>query len=98
MITKEVQIKNHSDFKRICQKGRVKFETLSLSRNAVGGRLYVGMIRRITKADTTGVYLAAEGDDTRGSYLGFDKAGDWIFEGNVAKNTKFGYSYKLIEG
>lgn len=99
MITKsKIQIKNHSDFRRICQKGKVKFETLTLADNAVGTRLWVGMVRSIKKVDTTGVYLALPDDDSRGSFLGFDKAADWVFEGDVAKNTKFGYSYKLIEG
>lgn len=98
MIATEIQIKNHAHFKRILQEGKVKLETLTLVNFISGGRLYVGMVRHIKKADTTGVYLALEGDDSRGSFLGYDKASDWVFEGNVAKNIKVGYSYKLIEG
>jgi hypothetical protein len=91
-------IKNHAHFKRLLQEGRVKVETVTLANHISGGRLWVGMIRHIKKADTTGVYLALEGDDSRGSFLGYEKASDWVFEGNLAKNIKVGYSYKLIEG
>lgn len=91
-------IKNHADFKRILQTGKVKVETVSLANHVSGGRLWVGMIRHIKKADTTGVYLALEGDDSRGSFLGYDKASHWEFEGDLAKNTAVGYSYRLIEG
>jgi hypothetical protein len=93
-----IVIQNHAHFKRILKEGKVKLETLSLTNLVSGGRLYVGMVRYIKKADTTGVYLAQEGDEGRGSFLAYDKASDWVFEGNVAKNTKFGYSYKLLEG
>ena len=101
----QIQITNHAHFKRILQGGKVKLETLALARgfNALPpsvqeGRLYVGMVRYIKKADTTGVYLALEGDESRGSFLGYDKAKDWVFNGNIATNTKFGYSYKLTRG
>jgi UDP-N-acetylmuramate-alanine ligase len=104
-IENPIEIKNHAHFKRILQEGKVKLETLALARgfNALPpsvqeGRLYVGMVRHIKKADTTGVYLAAEGDESRGSFLGYDKAKDWVFDGNIATNTKFGYSYKLLRG
>ena len=91
-------IKNHAHFKRLLQEGRVKVETVTLANHISGGRLWVGMVRYVKKADTTGVYLALEGDDSRGSFLGYEKASDWVFEGNLAKNIKVGYSYKLIEG
>jgi len=94
----KIVIKNHAHFKRLLQEGRVKVETVTLANHVSGGRLWVGMVRHITKADTTGVYLALEGDDSRGSFLGYEKASDWVFEGNLAKNIKVGYSYKLIEG
>lgn len=94
----EIVIKNHAHFQRLLKSGNVKVEIVKLANNAVGGRLWVGMVRHVQKADTTGVYLQLEGDDSKGSFLGYDKASDWIFEGNIAKNTKFGYAYKLIEG
>lgn len=93
-----IQIQNHAHFKRILKEGKVKLETITLANNVSGGRLRVGMVRYIKKADTTGVYLAEEGDEGRGSFLGYDKASDWVFNGNIAKNITFGYSYKLIEG
>lgn len=100
-----IQIKNHAHFKRILKEGKVKLETLALARgfanlppSVQGGRLYVGMVRYIKKADTTGVYLAVEGDESRGSFLGYDKAYDWVFDGDIATNIKFGYSYKLTKG
>ena len=100
-----IQIRNHAHFKSILKEGKVKLETLALARgfsalpsSVQEGRLYVGMVRYIKKADTTGVYLAVEGDESRGSFLGYDKAVDWVFDGNIATNTKFGYSYKLTKG
>lgn len=100
-----IAIINHANFKRILKEGKVKLETLELSygfQNSPSsiqeGRLYVGMVRYIKKADTTGVYLAVEGDESRGSFLGYDKANDWVFSGDIATNTKFGYSYKLTKG
>lgn len=100
-----IQIRNHAHFKSILKEGKVKLETLALARgfNALPssvqkGRLYIGMVRYIKKADTTGVYLALEGDESRGSFLDYDKAKDWVFDGNIATNTKFGYSYKLTKG
>jgi hypothetical protein len=97
-IENPIEIKNHAHFKRILQEGKVKLEILTLANHISGGRLHVGLVRYIKKADTTGVYLAAEDDDSRGSFLGYDKAKDWVFDGNIATNTKVGYSYKLLRG
>ena len=83
------------DFKKALTVG-TKVETLALATGVKGGRLNVGDVRTIIKTNTVGVYLATEGGGVSGSFLGFDKAGDWKFEGNVATNTKFGYSYKVI--
>ncbi len=88
-------MKTLSDFKKVLTVG-TKVETLQLATGVKGGRLNVGDVRTIIKANTVGVYLATEGDGPSGSFLGFDKAGDWKFEGNVATNTKFGYAYKVI--
>lgn len=88
-------MKTLADFKKALTVG-TKVETLALSTLVKGGRLNVGDVRTIIKANTVGVYLATEGGGVSGSFLGFDKAGDWKFEGNVATNTKFGYSYKVI--
>lgn len=93
-----IEIKNHAHFRRILQEGKVKLETISLANGMSSGRLSVGMVRSIKKANTTGVYLAAEGDDSRGSFLDYGKASEWEFEGDIAKNIKFGYSYKLLKG
>lgn len=88
-------MKTLADFKKALTVG-TKLETLALANFVKGGRLNVGDVRTIIKANTVGVYLATEGSGVSGSFLGFDKAGDWKFEGNVATSTKFGYSYKVI--
>ena len=92
-----IQIKNHAHFKRILQEGKVKLEILKFT-NLSNSRFYVGLVRSIRKADTTGVYLVAEGDDSRGSFLAYDKAKDWVFDGDMATSTTYGYSYKLTKG
>jgi len=88
-------MKTLTDFKKALTVG-VQLETLALATGVKGGRLNVGDVRTIVEANTVGVYLATEGGSVRGSFLGFDKAGYWKFDGNVATNTKFGYSYKVI--
>lgn len=89
-------IKNHAELKRALKEG-VSLETLALATGVQGGRLRVGMIRVITKADTTGVYLQTEGVEGRGSFLGFDKAGDWTYgEGTITH--RLGMSYRIVEG
>jgi hypothetical protein len=87
-------MKTHSDFKKALTVG-TKVQTLALATGVKGGRLNVGDIRTIIKANTVGVYLATEGGGVSGSFLGFDKAGDWQFDGDIATNTKVGYSYKI---
>jgi hypothetical protein len=89
-------IKNHAEFKRLLKTPGVQLETLSLAKFVKAGRISVGQIRKINKADTTGVYLAMPGDTGRGSFLGYDKASDWEFSGDVATNTVVGYSYRVI--
>ena len=92
-------MKTLADFKRAVIVN-AKVETLATAYGVKeNGRVFVGQVRFVSHADTTGVYLKNfedVGSTTRGSFLGFDKAGDWNFEGNVATNTKFGYSYKVI--
>ena len=88
-------INNHAHFKRLLSAQGTKLETLVLANHVSGGRLQVGQIRRITKADTTGVYLQLEGVEGRGSFLGFDKASDWTFNGDVA-TASWGGSYRVI--
>lgn len=87
-------MKTHADFKKALTVG-TKVQTLALATGVKGGRLNVGDIRTIIKANTVGVYLATEGGGVSGSFLGFDKASDWKFDGDIATNTKFGYSYKI---
>ncbi len=93
-----IQIKTHADFKRVLKNKNVLLETLSLANNVSGGRLNVGDIRYINIADTTGIYLKKFDDvsNTRGSFLGYDKASDWVFSNDVVSH-KCGYSYRLIE-
>lgn len=90
-------IKNHAEFKRLLSKPDTRLETLALANFVSGGRLEVGQVRKITKADTTGVYLQLEGVEGRGSFLGFDKASDWTFNGDVA-TASWGGSYRVILG
>lgn len=90
-------MKTLADFKRVLQTEGVKLETLALVNNISGGRLRVGMVRYVNKYDTTGVYLKESADEQgRGSFLGYDKAGDWVFTQDTATNTKWGYSYRVI--
>ena len=93
-----IEIKTHADFKRVLKSKDVLLETLSLANNMPGGRLNVGDIRYINIADTTGVYLKKSDDtsNTRGSFLGYDKASDWVFNNDVATH-KVGMSYRLIK-
>ena len=88
-------IKNHAEFKRLLSKPGTRLETLALANFVSGGRLQVGQIRKITKADTTGVYLQLEGVEGRGSFLGFEKASDWTFAGDIA-TANWGGSYRII--
>ena len=98
-------MKTHADFKRALQMEGTRLETLALANYASGGRLYVGQIRFIAKADTTGVYLKETVHESgRGSFLGYDKASDWKFENTVGEDGKANYvathtlgmSYRVI--
>lgn len=90
-------IVTHADFKRALQTKGVRLETLAIVEGIPDGRLRVGMVRFVSKADTTGVYLKeTEDEQGRGSFLGYDKAADWVFKGDVATNTVYGYSYKIL--
>jgi hypothetical protein len=93
-----------ADFKRALQTPGVQLETLALAYGFTNspasireGRLRVGMVRYVSKYDTTGVYLKEnEGEQGRGSFLGYDKAADWVFTEDIATNTKCGYAYRVI--
>ena len=97
-------MKTHAEFKRYLQANGTQLETLALSygftnspASILEGRLRVGMVRFVNKADTTGVYLKEKPEDKGvGSFLGYGKASEWTFDGFVATNTKFGYSYRVI--
>jgi len=95
-----LQIKTHADFRRYLQAEGTKLETLALADGVrdslLEGRLRVGMVRFVNKADTTGVYLKEGGELGTGSFLGYGKASEWTFDGWIATNTKFGYSYRVI--
>jgi len=94
----------HADFKRALQTKGVRVETLALAYGFTNspasiqeGRLRVGMVRFVNKYDTTGVYLK-ESEDERGngSFLGYDKAADWVFTQDTATNKQYGYAYRII--
>jgi len=89
-------MKTLAEFKKALQTPGVKVETLALASTAKPGRLRVGQIRFVNKFNTVGVYLKEEGAEGSGSYLDYGKASEWVFEGLVAKNTKYGYAYKII--
>ena len=92
-------MKTHADFKRALSTKGTRLTTLALATGMKEGRIKIGQTRHIRKADTTGVYLITDeevGKTTNGSFLGFDKASDWKFEGDIATNKKFGYSYRVI--
>jgi hypothetical protein len=92
-----------TDFKRALQTEGVKVETLALTHNAItsgvlASRLRVGMVRYVNIHNTVGVYLK-ELDDTstkRGSFLDYGKASEWEFNGDIARNNKYGYAYRII--
>lgn len=88
-------MKTLADFKRALQIEGVKLETLALANNVKAGRLNVGDIRPVIEHNTTGVYLATEGGSVRGSFLGFDKASDWVFTEDTATH-KCGLSYRVL--
>ena len=92
-----IEIKTHADFKSVLKDKNVVLETLSLANNVSGGRLNIGDIRYINIANTVGVYLKKFEDtsDIRGSFLGYDKASDWVFNNDVVTH-KVGMSYRLI--
>ena len=90
-------MKTLADFKRALRSDGVKLETLTLANGATGGRLRVGMVRFVNNHNTVGVYLKEKPeDDGRGSFLEWGKSTDWVFEDDVARNIKYGYSYRVI--
>ena len=92
-----IRINNLAELKRALKVG-TKVETLALASGINGGKNKVGDVRFVKYADTTGVYLHEdEGIFLRGSFLGFGKAKDWVFEGAKFSNVKYGYAYKIID-
>lgn len=89
-------ITNHAEFKRILNKPGVQLETLALANIVSRGRLHVGQIRPIIKANSVGIYLATPGGGASGSFLDYGKASEWEFAGDVATNVKYGMSYRVI--
>ncbi len=90
-------IKTHADFKRMLGAEGYQLEILALAKGVSGGRLQVGMVRFVNKADTTGVYLKEKPEDEgRGSFLDYGKASEWEFDGYIATNKIYGYSYRVI--
>jgi hypothetical protein len=90
-------MKTLTDFKKALRAEGTKLEILTLANGVLGGRLTVGMIRFVNIHNTVGVYLKEKAEDEgRGSFLEWGKATEWVFENDVAKNTKYGYSYRVI--
>ena len=97
-------MKTHAEFKRYLQANGTQLETLALAYGVIDspstfqeGRLRVGMVRFVNKANTTGVYLKEKPEDEgTGSFLDYGNASEWTFEGFIATNTKYGYSYRVI--
>jgi len=91
-------IKTHADFKRLLATKGVRLTTLALANGMKEGRIKLGATRNIRKADTTGVYLVTDEEldkPTNGSFLGFDKASNWTFNGYIATHT-LGMSYAIV--
>ena len=92
-------MKTHADFKRALSTKGTRLTTLALANGAVEGRIKIGATRHIRKANSVGVYLVTDEEldkPTNGSFLDFDKASDWTFNGDIATNTKIGYSYRVV--
>ena len=92
-------IKTHADFKRALSTKGTRLTTLALASGMKEGRIKIGATRHIRKANSVGVYLVTDEEldkPTNGSFLDFDKASDWKFDGDIATNTKFGYSYRVV--
>lgn len=90
-------MKTLTHFKQALQVPGVKVETLALATAAAPGRLKVGQVRYVNKFNTVGVYLKENPtDEGNGSFLDYGKASEWVFEGDIAQNTKWGYAYKII--
>lgn len=87
----------HAEMKRALQAEGTRLETLALANLISGGRLNVGDIRYISKANSVGVYLKKDDDtsNTRGSFLDYDKASDWTINGDIITH-KMGMSYRVI--
>jgi hypothetical protein len=56
------------------------------------------MVRYVNIHNTVGVYLKELGDTSavRGSFLDYGKASEWEFDGDIARNNKYGYAYRII--
>jgi hypothetical protein len=93
-------MKTHADFKRALQTKGVRVITLATAYNAPDSkRVWVGMERLVKKANTTGVYLVMPEDidkPNNGSFLDYDKASDWVIEGDTATHLEVGYSYRIV--
>lgn len=87
-------MKNLAEFKKLLQTEGVQVETVALANTVKPGRLKVGQVRFVAKFNTVGVYLKEHVEGV-GSFLDYGKASEWVFEGNVARNTKYGYAYKI---
>jgi hypothetical protein len=85
----------HAEVKRALQADGTKLETLALATGFTGGRLNIGDIRYISKANSVGVYLKKDGEQGSGSFLDYDKAADWTIDGDVITH-RLGMSYRVL--
>lgn len=91
-------MKTHAEFKRYLQAEGTKLETLALADGLQqSGRLRVGMVRFVNKANTVGVYLKENAEEKgMGSFLDYGNASEWEFNNFIATNKKYNYSYRVI--
>jgi hypothetical protein len=91
-------MKTHAEFKRHLQANGTKLEIIALADGLQqSGRLRVGMVRFVNKANTVGVYLKENTEEKgMGSFLDYGNASEWEFNDFVATNKVIGYSYRVL--
>ena len=87
-------IASHNHFKNILKEGVGKIDMEVTATPWTNGKIFVGLIRPIQRADSVGVYLTMH-DAPRGSFLDYGKASEWTFDGDTARHTD-GLAYRLI--
>ena len=83
-----------ADFKREVSKPGAQLEILAMPW-ADNARMFTGLTRHVSLANSIGIYLATEGIEGKGSFLGFGSAKEWNFNGDIATN-ECGLAYRVI--